>query len=102
MSNVAGSRGEASREFASTRHEFTATTAVVVGTITGMADDIETLTRSYWTAVQRVRRMPVPMIDKLAVLADLEVLCRRERVRKLGALLAQLLTETDTACNTRQ
>jgi len=42
-----------------------------------MADDLETLTRNNWIAVQRVRRPPVPELDKLAVLADLEVIYRQ-------------------------
>ncbi len=44
-----------------------------------MANDLETLTRSYWIAEQRVRRMPIPELDTLAVLADLEATDRRER-----------------------
>jgi hypothetical protein len=44
-----------------------------------MADDLERPTRSYWIAVQRIRRLPVPDADKLIVLADVEVIYRRER-----------------------
>jgi hypothetical protein len=43
-----------------------------------MAGDLETLTRNYWIAVQRVRQMPAPAADKLVVLADLRVLYRAE------------------------
>jgi len=39
-----------------------------------MATDLETLTRNYWTAVQRIRRMPVPAADKAIVLADATVI----------------------------
>jgi len=41
--------------------------------------DLERLTRDYWRAVERVRRLAVPERDKLLVLADLEVIYRRER-----------------------
>jgi hypothetical protein len=39
-----------------------------------MADDLAIITKGHWTAVQRVRRLPVPEADKLAALADLGVL----------------------------
>jgi hypothetical protein len=70
--------------------------------VTGMATDVERLTRDYWRAVQRVRRMAETAADKVIVLADVEVIYRRERVRKLGALLAQSPTKTDMTGNTRQ
>ena len=46
----------------------------------GIGDDLESLIRDYSTAVQRVRRLPVPAADKVVVLADLEAIFRRERV----------------------
>jgi hypothetical protein len=64
--------------------------------------DLWRTTCDYWIAVQRVRRMAVTEADKLGAMADLELLYRRERVAKLGALLAQLPTETGTAYNIRQ
>jgi len=42
-----------------------------------MVDSLETLTMQYWATVQRVRRLPVPLVDKLIVLADVEVICLR-------------------------
>jgi len=68
----------------------------------GMADDLEKITRDYWPAVQRVPRMAVPAADKLIVLAGVEVIYRRERAPKLGALLAQSLTKTHTGDNNDQ
>jgi hypothetical protein len=32
-------------------------------------DDLSRLTRDYWIAVQRVRRLPVPERDKVVVMA---------------------------------
>jgi len=41
--------------------------------------DLERPTLTFWTAVQRARRMAVPERDKVLVLADREVIYRRER-----------------------
>jgi hypothetical protein len=47
----------------------------------GVAGDLETRTRSDWIAVRRVRRMPLPMIDKMVVLANVLAIHRGERDR---------------------
>jgi hypothetical protein len=70
----------------------------VLGRASSKAADLETIACSYWIAVRGVGRMGVTEADKLAALADLGELYRRER----SAHLAQLLPETATACNTRQ
>ncbi len=43
-----------------------------------------------------------PLGARARLIAEIEITYRLGTVAKLGALLAQLLTETDTACNTRQ
>ena len=43
---------------------------------------LEHLTRDYWLAVQRVRRLPMGEATRARILADLEVLYRRERARQ--------------------
>jgi len=60
---------------------------------------LEKITRDYWRAVQRLRPMRLPFVKQLVILADVEVIYRRERAAKRGALLAQLPTETDIAGN---
>jgi len=55
-----------------------------------MTADLETLTRDYWRAVQRIRRMAVPAADRAIVLADVQVIYRAKRAatpRKAGRLV---------------
>lgn len=40
--------------------------------------DLERLTRDYWQAAQRVRRLRIPAPDKALALADLAVIYRAE------------------------
>ena len=48
-------------------------------TIIGMSGDLERLTWNYWLLVQRIRRLPIGASAGSVILADIEVLFRRER-----------------------
>jgi hypothetical protein len=49
-----------------------------------MADDLAIVTKDNWTTVQRLRQMPVLMIETPTVLADFEAISGRESATDLA------------------